>query len=283
PFRSKATPFRRHGRHFGRTVFAFTSVHPLLIAGMAMDAGTHKRPDSARARKEYRVYRQLLDMVPGLEECLSDSTTDIGNISDEIQEGMNNARSDDTKGLKPAIIDWITEGKPNDPHLRRNAKAGRGYQSDITGKLLCPVGVDWADPAKREALRNHELVVTGAQWPHCMYENDTCDPDDPWKGLFKNPLLVKAFKFIFLSPSSVNGDRSATRAGNARLHGMTRVTKGSLAYVATQVRFALSSASVFSRTDEEMDSEAFYNSVIEFLEDADEQEEAGALLDWWNG
>lgn len=32
-----------------------------------------------------------------------------------------------------------------------------------------------------------------------------------------------------------------------------------------------------------MDSEAFYNSVIEFLEDPDEQEEATALVDWWNG
>ncbi|KAH6880216.1 hypothetical protein BKA70DRAFT_1239012 [Coprinopsis sp. MPI-PUGE-AT-0042] len=279
----KATPFRRHGRHFGRTVFAFTNIHPLLIAGMTMDAGTHRRPDSARARKEYRVYRQLLDLVPNLEQLLNDPETDIDSISDQIQEGMNNARSDDTKGLKTAIVDWITEGQPNDPHLRRNAKAGRGYQSDTTGKLLCPVGVDWNDPIQKEALRNHELVVTGAQWPHCMYEDETCDSDDPWKGLLKNHLLVKAFKFIFLSPSSVDGDKSATRAGNARLHGMTSVTKASLAYVATQVRFALSSATVFSRTDEEMDSEAFYNSVIEFLEDPEEQEEASALLDWWNG
>jgi hypothetical protein len=49
-----------------------------------------------------------------------------------------------------------------------------------------------------------------------------------------------------------------------------------------KVRFALSSATVFSRTDEEMDSEAFYNSLLEFLEDPEEQEEAEALLDWWN-
>lgn len=59
---------------------------------------------------------------------------------------MNSARSDDTKGLKQAIIDWITDGKQHDPNLKRNAKAGRGYQSDITGRLLCPVGVEWDDP-----------------------------------------------------------------------------------------------------------------------------------------
>ncbi|KAH6913749.1 hypothetical protein BKA70DRAFT_1095841 [Coprinopsis sp. MPI-PUGE-AT-0042] len=302
PSRAKASAFRRHGRHFGRTVFAFTNLQPLIVSGMSMDAGTHKRPDSARARKEYRVYRQLLNIVPGLEELLKTAGTDIELICTEIQAGVNSARSDDTKGLKPVIIDWITEGKLVNPPLRRNAKAGRGFEHDITGRLLCPVGVDWDDTAQRERLRNHEMVVSGTQWPHCMYENETCDPSDPWKGLLRNQLLIKAFKHIFLSPSSVDGDRTATRAGNARLHNMNSVTKASIAYVATQatiwrysvldfgpdelrfskVRFALSSTQTFSRADEEMDSETFYNSIIEFLEDPEEQKEADSLVEWWN-
>ncbi|KAH6867553.1 hypothetical protein BKA70DRAFT_1380024 [Coprinopsis sp. MPI-PUGE-AT-0042] len=254
--RQRASAFRRHGRHFGRTVFAFTNLQPLIVSGMSMDAGTHKRPDSARARKEYRVYRQLLNIVPGLEELLKTAGTDIELICTEIQAGVNSARSDDTKGLKPVIIDWITEGKLVNPPLRRNAKAGRGFEHDITGRLLCPVGVDWDDTAQRERLRNHEMVVSGTQWPHCMYENETCDPSNPWKGLLRNQLLIKAFKHIFLSPSSLE---------TARLHNMNSVTKASIAYVATQVRFALSSTQTFSRADEEMDSETFYNSIIESL------------------
>jgi hypothetical protein len=103
-FSSRTTPYRRHGRHFGRTVFAFTSISPLIIAGMSMDAGTHKRPDSARfvatffvlaplscrlssARKEYRVYRQLLDMIPDLEDTLKDPDADINYISEEVSFG----------------------------------------------------------------------------------------------------------------------------------------------------------------------------------------------------
>ena len=50
-----------------------------------------------------------------------------------------------------------------------------------------------------------------------------------------------------------------------------------------QVRFALSSVSVFSRTDMTTDSERFYDSILEVLEDADEQEEVRNLLTWWNG
>lgn len=82
---------------------------------------------------------------------------------------------------------------------------------------------------------------------------------------------------------------------------MTSVTIPSLAYVATQVRilahnrqsfqvlrehlqvrFALSSSPVFSRNDKVTDSERFYRSIVEFLEEPSEKEEVSALLKWWN-
>ena len=49
-----------------------------------------------------------------------------------------------------------------------------------------------------------------------------------------------------------------------------------------QVQFALSSSSVFLRTDTMTDSECFYNSTLEILEDPEEQQEVQALMKWWN-
>jgi hypothetical protein len=49
-----------------------------------------------------------------------------------------------------------------------------------------------------------------------------------------------------------------------------------------QVRFALSSSPVFSRTDTVTDSERFYNSVMDLFEDVEEQEEVNELQTWWN-
>jgi hypothetical protein len=46
---------------------------------------------------------------------------------------------------------------------------------------------------------------------------------------------MQAFKHILTSPSSVEKENRATRSGNAHIHGMTRVTSASIAYVATQV------------------------------------------------
>lgn len=79
---------------------------------------------------------------------------------------------------------------------------------------------------------------------------------------------------------------------------MTRTTTASVAYVATQVshivalvdtfsnpsqvRFALSSSPVFSRTDTATDSETFYTSILQFLDDPEEKSEVDELMTWWN-
>lgn len=49
-----------------------------------------------------------------------------------------------------------------------------------------------------------------------------------------------------------------------------------------QLRFALSSSSVFCRTDTSTDSERFYGTVLDFLDDPDEKDNVDELLDWWN-
>jgi hypothetical protein len=68
-------------------------------------------------------------------------------MSLQIQKGANSARSDDTKSLKGAIIDWIAppSGEPLKPPLSRNVKMDRGFMHPRTGFLLCPAELNWAD------------------------------------------------------------------------------------------------------------------------------------------
>lgn len=105
----------------------------------------------------------------------------------------------------------------------------------------------------KEMLRSRNYSVSGDQWPVLLYKDELYDAENPWRGLFKNRLLIlvsmissrqphsfssvslKAFKHIFTSPSSVEKEPKATRSGNARIHGMIAVTIPSIAYVATQV------------------------------------------------
>ena len=66
-------------------------------------------------------------------------------LSKKLQKGSSSTRSDDTKSLKSAIIDWIT---PRDKllalPLKHNIKVDRGFHH-ATGALLCPAGIDWSD------------------------------------------------------------------------------------------------------------------------------------------
>ncbi|KAJ3523461.1 hypothetical protein NMY22_g11433 [Coprinellus aureogranulatus] len=277
-------PLVHHGRHFGRAVYAFANVHALLLAGLAARDG--EVPPTAEERRERRVYVKLVDMVPSLEDLLHISTPDkVSAIATMIQKGANSARSDDTRSLKSAVIDWIALPMESLSVLTSHGIAKLNVVSTTTS--LVPSSAQQAQIGvtkrkDRSALRNKELIAGGTDWPVFLYQNEKHDPEDPWRGLFRGRLLVKGFKHVFVSPSSAEDTDRATRAGNARLHGMTRVTPASIAYIATQVRFALSSASTFCRTDKEGESELFYHSILEVLEDPDEVEEVKALLAWWD-
>ncbi|KAG2126797.1 hypothetical protein DEU56DRAFT_742755 [Suillus clintonianus] len=284
---SSSDPLVSHGRHFGRTVFALCNYPSLLTNGvlrLELLEDTPLEEFPAEERREHRVFEQLLDSYPGLLERLKGgSEEEILHVGELIGKGAAGARGDDTKTLKSAVLDWISpKGEPIQPPLHRNSKIDRGFNHELTGSLLCPAGLDWNHPQTKEHLRSGEMLVCGDQWPVFLYAHYIYDPEDPWCGLLRSRLLVCAYKHVFTSPSSVEREPKATRSGNARLHGMNSVTIASLAYIATQVRFSLSSSSVFSRTDTTTDSETFYHSLLDLLEDPEECQEVDELLTWWN-
>ncbi|KAH6871255.1 hypothetical protein BKA70DRAFT_1379457 [Coprinopsis sp. MPI-PUGE-AT-0042] len=274
-------PLVHYGRHFGRTVRAFCRIQTLIKLGLsiAVQLDLEEMEEESLPEeefKEYMIYKQLLALSPKLEERLfTGSEQDIYHIS----KGSARARADDTRALKSAVVDWITPpGGVLVPPLQRNIKTDRGFHHQRTGELLCPATMNWGDPIIREKLRVGELVPAGDQWPIFLFLDHTYDPEDPWRGLLRGPLLLNAFKFVFTSPSSVERtDSRATRCSNSKIHGMASVTIPSLAYIATQVRFALSSTATFSRNDAITDSEKFYNSLITLLEDPEERNEVNKL------
>ncbi|KAG1760224.1 hypothetical protein EV702DRAFT_1183519 [Suillus placidus] len=280
PTISSSDPLVSHGRHFGRTVFALCNYPSLLTNGilrLEQMEDTSLEEFSAEERREHGVFEHLLDSYPGLLERLKNgSEEEILHVEELIGKGAAGARGDDMKTLKSVILDWICpKGEVIQPPLHRNSKIDRGFNHELTGSLLCPAGLNWNDS-------HGETLVCGDQWPIFLYAHQTYDPEDPWCGLLRSRLLVSAYKHVFMSLSSVDREPKATRSGNAHLHGMNSVTIASIAYIATQVQFALTSSSVFSRTDMVTDSEMFYHSLLDLLEDTDESKEVDELLVWWN-
>ncbi|KAG1860098.1 hypothetical protein F4604DRAFT_1882641 [Suillus subluteus] len=155
-------------------------------------------------------------------------------------------RCDDTKTLKSAVLEWLVpRGQAVIPPLSQNIKSDRGFNHEVTG-----------------SLKSSETAGHSDQWPMFLYAGYDYDPEDPWKGLLRS-------RYWSLSPSSVDKEPKAIRSGNAYLHGMKFD------------RFSLHSSSVFSRTDTVTDSEKFYHSILDLLEDLDESEEVADLMTWW--
>ncbi|KZP29606.1 hypothetical protein FIBSPDRAFT_1038889 [Athelia psychrophila] len=154
----------------------------------------------------------------------------------------------------------------------------------------------------RAAIRagREEYAVTADSWPIYCYANFSYDPENAEDGLWRSSLLVKAFKFIFTSPSSVLDDRDAddapppkkrrntrptTRKNVAAKIGLTTVTGRSIAYIAVQLRFALSSASSWSVHDSDFSYNDFYNGVVAYFENPlgpMAVAHVALLLKWWN-
>ncbi|KAG1802174.1 uncharacterized protein HD556DRAFT_1429771 [Suillus plorans] len=247
--KTSSNPLALHGRHFdfGQTVFALCNYPALLTAGL----------------------------TDGDEE-------DIIHVGELVRKGASGARGDDTKTLKSAVLKWLVpRGQPLIPPLSQNMKLDREFNHEVTSRLLCPAGLDWSNAETKQSLKSGEIAVCGDQWLIFLYSGYNYDPDDPWKGLLKSEILIFGFKHVFTSPSSVDREPKATHSSNAYLHGMKSMTKGSLAYIATQIQFSLSSSSVFSCTDTVTDSENFYHSILDLLEDPDEIEEVTDLMTWW--
>ena len=86
--------------------------------------------------------RIILDLV-----SFSEDTLILSDAFLQLQKGISCARSDDTKSLKGAIIDWLKpQGEVLNPPLARNVKHDRGFNHEATGALLCPATLDWSDP-----------------------------------------------------------------------------------------------------------------------------------------
>ncbi|RXW20690.1 hypothetical protein EST38_g5171 [Candolleomyces aberdarensis] len=69
----RVDPLVHHGRHFGRTIFAFANVHALILAGLS---NSDEPPEAQQTRRELRVFQKLLKLVPGLEDRLASPETD---------------------------------------------------------------------------------------------------------------------------------------------------------------------------------------------------------------
>ncbi|KAF8835229.1 hypothetical protein BDN67DRAFT_913391 [Paxillus ammoniavirescens] len=258
---------------------------------LGAENGTGSIVSSEDEEYQYCSYEKLVRWCPSVRKLL-DRNMDSYQLTmayRQLNHGADGARSDDAATLKVAVATWLMEQTPHpEPIIHSRDKAGRGFNHDVTGRLLCPVDYNWGDLSVRAAICDYhpDFLVTHFSWPRYLYEGGSYDPQNPCKGLFKGELLLKAFRCIFTSPSSAEtpvGDEADMRG---RLK-MRAVQPRAITYIAVQVHlhFVLSSCGSWRITDEDFENKAFYRNIVNYFERPASQEQAKEVEDlllWWN-
>ncbi|KAG2145544.1 hypothetical protein BD769DRAFT_1660617 [Suillus cothurnatus] len=253
-------------------------------------------------------YGILMRTLPWLLKTSSDMEhDDYMRMLKMLRQGTDGARGDDTSKLKTLIADWVNrELKPN-PLVDSDDKHSWGFINDACGKLLCPAELDWNDPITKAGIqdRSEGYVVMDLSFLAFLYENYTANLDNLEEGLFKGKILVQGYKAVFTSPSSaknIEGDSDGAdviknnrcarksvwglkvKKHVAQIIKMEKVTPRSIAYIACQVRFALSSVMSWRTVDGDFDYIQFWRSIVDFFERPPGREawcRVKRLLEWW--
>ncbi|THV00286.1 hypothetical protein K435DRAFT_461970 [Dendrothele bispora CBS 962.96] len=319
---------RNLGRRIRRTIALFSTVQTLVKESdrRAMEKGDengrfkleddedtsddNQREKLWRERELKRTHDRLLtgynllcETVPGFRKMIQSDVeaAELTKYYSELDLGANGARVNDVNNIRGKVAEWLNCRRvPPRPPLKGNTRVGRGFRNPATGRLLCPIDLDWDNAQTRADIQQRKVSIKRSQFFFCirgLYLNEVGDPNDMEKGFLKGDLLVKTFRAIFTAGSpndEIGGDldeerptkrRKSTCKNNAQLINMTAVTPRAIAYAAVMLRFALSEVEKWGM-DHSFNYEAFWNAIVDYFEEvepgSDEEDQIRKLLDWWN-
>ncbi|KAF5311555.1 hypothetical protein D9758_018972 [Tetrapyrgos nigripes] len=205
-------------------------------------------------------YIQSLLATTKSQEAKQQNQDKLANLTKFLEDSANDARTADTNCIKSNILSWMLEDPDGTPVLSRSdtSKSHRGFNHPATAELLCPVAYRKAFKRNKNKMiqkfRDGKSRVDISSAPYFVYDADLYNPDDWFQGLYRNHTLIRTGRAILLGESkALTGVANTSAAGkkcNANHNGILRITPAFIAYVACQVRFALSSVSSWSAQDD---------------------------------
>ncbi|EGO03223.1 hypothetical protein SERLA73DRAFT_149615 [Serpula lacrymans var. lacrymans S7.3] len=220
-------------------------------------------------QKPLSIYKQLTSLL-------------TLNFVIKLTKGADGACRDDAGKMKPAVVLWLSEFFPtmcSCSPLNTVDKNGQGFAHSLTG--YPPVLANMTGMTIRD--RHPKFLATAMSWPRFLYSKYTDDSKNLEKGFLQGTLLLKAYKFIFTSPTSAR-DVKDNKCGPPSSPSQTSQTFTSQLHKGTSVQFALSNVGSPRSNDGNFDYILFHNNIVDFFESppgpaaiADIEE----LLLWW--
>ncbi|KAJ7624002.1 hypothetical protein B0H17DRAFT_1151423 [Mycena rosella] len=294
PGEPPARTYRWAGRNLARSVGPFVRIHTIVEHGVRKalaDSDDEAAEETVEEQRLTESWDLIKKAIPGFAEemiGLGGNRVLRKQVCAEIQEGVQGARGDDSSALKRAVPDYV---EPPPTAISEDATSGvtatqprkiqtggtkvdRGFAHPVTARLLLPVKHAPTEETFT-LIRTGQLVVLGTELPYFMFRDGyVFNPDDLEDGLLEGHTLFAVAKHIHQGPSAALKPAGYTRgkAGNAALNGVTFLTGRDVAYLACQLRFALSSQQSWSGMDGSFNYQVFFWSIVDLLRGEEGQE-----------
>ncbi|KAJ7067288.1 hypothetical protein C8F01DRAFT_1120877 [Mycena amicta] len=259
--------FHKYGRVITRTQGCYLDLEALILHGIKVDTDEdyNEQEELSEDHTLTTDYNWLCACFLNLRDTLlsvAKSLESLEDIAAQMTTGMESARNDDRGTLRNTIMDIIKQPKM--------AKELRGFRSPHTAALLLPLHlVDRAsEPGLHDEVVSGSVSIVAEQLPAFLFPTGQKKDATTLGNLLTSDILIQAAKVIFHGPSAMgtgDGCRRKGKDGNAVLVGLKSFNARLIAYIACQVRFALSSASNYNKIDGEFDYEKFSDYIVKAM------------------
>nr|GAT49692.1 predicted protein [Mycena chlorophos] len=278
---------RNVARHIGCAMFE--DISTIVTVGLKRDTALlgDEEEESIVNKCLLESYEILWKQQPGLHDLLlrnHQNTDFLVALARSVEGGVESVRSDDTGTIRPRIPNWILD--PSTPDTDEDTssehaaapsagaatqKSLRGFNDAYYGALIMPLEYkdNEAYPDPVDGLRSGKYSADANQSPCFIYPFGQKNDTSALRTALDSPIMLRCSKAIFQGPKAaleVDGFH-AGRKGNAKIIGLRTFTPRVIAYVACQVRFALSSQAEWNRRDGQFDYEQFFWSIVDMFTD----------------
>lgn len=253
----------------------------------------------ARTRLEKQrsiAFNVLAEKIPSLRDLLAELVaypelyTALVTMMQDVQ---NDGKCDDTAIIKREIIKYARKDPKkkrimDDTDIENKSKRGlnvRNFAYGICTRKHYDAMVEDYEGTK-ERFEQGAIKIDNTSLPVMLYDEDLWDDSSDEAGLLRNFVMVRMWRRVNFGKAEnvLNTPKTVPAGSNADTHKIMQVSPASIAYIACQVRFAMSSAATWSRMDGYYDLKKLYDEIMMFLEldEEDPDEWVVETLRWWN-
>ncbi|KAJ7156269.1 hypothetical protein C8R46DRAFT_1226496 [Mycena filopes] len=282
-------------KRFVRAVNPFMDIGLVLHYGCIARWGSDPVPAAQRAEAEEhaaafeKMVQNAGDCVEVIEEFWKNKT-EWPRLRKLLRDAASTARQGDTTSLK-SKLNYLLADTAKSLINETGSKSNRGRNHPMLRDALCPWPLrlvinqfvdpeDGEEPADIDAepVRTPEAAaalkalmkglttggkkaLTAGQYPSCFYAEDSFDPDDTEKGLFRSPFLIRIARHIWTTPGNAFDDSGKVpKACKARSHGQLTWTSEMIGYITSQARTMISTSD-WTTKDQAFNYERMFKSI----------------------